>query len=825
MNESSPEVGATIHHYRILSRLGAGGMGEVYLAEDTLLDRKVAIKFLPLESIADEQAKKRLVHEARAAAKLDYPNICAIHEVGEQDGRPFIVMQYIEGETLATRIQREPLDLREVLDLAAQIANALAEAHSRGVIHRDIKPQNVMLSSRGHAKVLDFGLAKTAHEPGVIDPEAETQSLFTAPGAIIGTVPYMSPEQVRGQSLDARSDIFSFGCVLYEMVTGVKPFDAENAAATASAILTKQPPPLARYAPETPEDLQRIARKCLEKDRARRYQTARDLAIDLENCRRECEVAQITAAVSGQITSGGAETRQARMETRFLLTRRWVLVIALVTLFGAMLIYLLAGRSSPVASTPEIKSIAVLPLENLSGDQTQEYFADGMTDALITNLAKIGELRVISRTSVMQYKAVRKPLPEIARELKVDAVLEGSVNRSGDRVRVAAQLIHATTDQHLWAQDYQRDVRDVLALQSEVAQAIASEIKIKLTPQEQARLASSPTVNAEAYDNYLRGKFHLARVNKADSEAAIQMLERAVATDPTFASAYAELARAYTRKGFFFTPQEKQWDEKAFVAVEKALSLDPDLAEAYLARGILLWTHSNHFPHERVVQELHRALTLNPNLDEAHHQLGVVYAHIGLLDEALQELEKAISINPGNTLARLRVGSYLSYQRKYEQAFSIFQGVPEESNPQIQGFSTAWTLFQLGRRDEAAATVEQYLRTNPKDEGGGMTSIKAMLAAAKGDQREAEKAIKTAIEIGKDFGHFHHAAYYIASSYAIMNKPEQAVKWLESAADDGFPCYPLFENDSNLNQIRTDQRFITLMARLKTQWEHYKATL
>ncbi|MBA3514007.1 MAG: protein kinase, partial [Pyrinomonadaceae bacterium] len=657
--------GTPLGRYEIRSKLGAGGMGEVYLAEDTQLGRRVAIKLLPPETISDENARKRLVREARAVATLDHSNICSIYEVSEADGRSFIAMQYIEGETLDLRLRRKPVELRETLTLASQIADALTEAHSHGIIHRDIKPSNVIITSRGQAKVMDFGLAKVIPQAQAIESEADTEALLSTPGAILGTVPYMSPEQVRGEALDARSDIFSFGVVLYEMLSGRQPFASESAAATISAILTQEPPPLARFALNVPEELQRIVRKCLEKDRERRCQTMRDVALDLENALREDGSAQDVQRSSReqQATGGAAGTADRNRKWRDAITSWRALIVAAlgVTMVVAALVYTRRFRGVPAtATTSEIKSLAVLPLDNLSGDPAQDYFADGMTEALITSLAKVSALRVISRTSVTQYKGTRKTVPEIARELNVDAIIEGSVQRAGERVQITAQLIQAATDRHLWAGTYGRDLRDVLSLQNEVAGTIVREIQIKLTPQEQAQLANVNSVNPEAYDNYLRGKFHAERENRTDNETAIKLLEKAVEIDPNFARAYTELARAYNTKAFFFAPQEKQWEEKAFVAVEKALALNPDLAEAHLARGRLLWTHINHFPHESAMREYQRALGLNPNLDEAHHQLAIVYGHIGLLDEAIQELQKAVAINPTNSLARFRVGAYLS---------------------------------------------------------------------------------------------------------------------------------------------------------------------
>jgi eukaryotic-like serine/threonine-protein kinase len=808
----------TISHYRIIEKLGAGGMGEVYLAEDTMLDRKVAIKFLSSESSNELNANRRLIREARSAATLDHPNICAIHEVGEDRGRHFIVMQYVKGETLDCKIKTQTIDRSEALTISVQIADAIAEAHTRGIIHRDIKPHNIMITARGQAKVMDFGLAKDVRGTSELNSEAETASLLTGPGVMVGTVPYMSPEQVRGEGADTRSDIFSFGTLLYELFSGRRPFAAESTAGTFSAILTSEPPPLARYATDVPTELERIVRKCLEKDPERRYQTMRDLVIDLENARGEY------GSVRSSDSRGESQTAKDSSQPGIFKSRRALVVAGFaVLLVSGALVYAFFFRSLPATNQAEIRSLAVLPMANLSGDPAQDYFADGMTETLIAGLARVGALRVISRTSVMQYKGAHKPLPEIARELNVDAVVEGSVQRFGERVRVNVQLIHAPTDRHLWSETYDRDLRDILSLQNEVARDVTKEIQIKLTPEEQMRLARARPINPEAYDYFLRGRFHLNRQTKTENETAIKMFDSAVATDPNFAAAHADLAQACVWRFFLFTPDERQWEEKAFVAVEKALSLDPDLAEAHLARGRLLWTPSNHFPHDKAIQEYRRALALNPNLDEARNQLALVYGHVGLLDEALQELEKAVAINPGNTLARLRVGATFMLQGKYEQALTALRSVPTEANPALVGYQTPLALLHLGRREEAAAMLEESLKDYPEDSGGSYTSVQALMAALNGDEETAERKIRSAIEKGKGFGHFHHTAYNIACAYSLMNKPEQAIKWLQATADNGLPCYPLFESDQYLDPLRNDLRFTALMMRLKEQWQYHKA--
>ena len=522
---------------------------------------------------------------------------------------------------------------------------------------------------------------------------------------------------------------------------------------------------------------------------------------------------------------GEAASDQSVRWHRILTSWRAAVLAALaLALVVGVFVYLFLLRGSRDTHQPEIGSLAVLPLENLSGDPTQDYFADGMTEALIAGLAKVRALRVISRTSVMQYKGTRKPLRDIAHELNVDAVVEGSVQRFGERVKITARLIRAPTEGHLWTETYERDLGDILALQSEIAQAVIQEVQIKLTPQEQMRLAKARPVKPQAYDDYLRGRFYAIRQNKADNETAIVMLERSVATDPTFAPAQAELAQVYVWRFFLFTPGEN-WEEKAFVALEKALSLDPDLPEAYLARGRLLWTPTNHFPHEKAIQEYGRALALNPNLDEAQNQLALVYNHIGAFDRALQELQKAVAINPSNTLAQFRIGQTFLFQGKHEQALTALQQISRAVNPALVGHNTAMALLRLGRRDEAAALLVELLRDYPKDEGGVFSSVQALLAASAGNKTKAEGEIRNALEKGKGFGHFHHTAYNIACAYSLMKNNEQAFNWLQAAADDGFPCYPMFENDPYLDHLRQDPRFVALMAKLKDQWGHYTKLL
>lgn len=537
-------------------------------------------------------------------------------------------------------------------------------------------------------------------------------------------------------------------------------------------------------------------------------------------------VAEVNETWDGNPVMTPDETTDLRKESpKPIVSRRtWVYVGVSLVLIGviafAVNVYRLRDRTS--TATAGVRSLAILPLENKSGDASQEYFAAGITDALIAGMSKIQLLRVMSRQAVMKYKSAGKSPSEIGRELQLDAVLAGSVVHNGDRVQLVLQLIDVSTGQSLWSNNYDRDLRDVLKLQADVRRDVTEELGLKIPAQQED---TDRSVSKEAYDDYLRGRFYLNRQTREDNEVAINSLERTVTEDPNFAAAYAELAQAYTWKLFLFAPHEKQLEEKAFVAIEKALALDPNSAVAYLARGRLLWTPANHFPHDRAIKEYRHALELDPNLDEARNQLALVYCHIGAFDEAIEESKLALATDPNNNLAQYRIGQTLNFQRKYDDALSVLRDIPANANPALVGHQIAWALFNLGKKDEASAKLDQLLKDHPEDTGGVYTSIQAVLAAADGDRVVAEAKIKSAIEKGKGFGHFHHTAYYIACAYALMNKPEQAISWLESAAEDGFPCYPLFAGDPNLDSLRQDTRFLAFVGKQKQRWEYYRTIL
>src|SRR6266571_5106505 len=477
----------------------------------------------------------------------------------------------------------------------------------------------------------------------------------------------------------------------------------------------------------------------------------------------------------------------------------------------------------PVAR--RVRSLAVLPLANLSADPLRSWYADGVTEALTTDLGRIRSLLVIARGSVTPFRGTSKPLQEIARELHVDAVVEGGVQQSGGVVRVDVRLISAATGYQLWADRFEEPVQNRFALEDRVAHGSITALELPLSASQEHALRTAPTKNLEAYDSYLRGKIRLRRESREDDSIAIMLLERAVALDPEFAAAQAELVQAYVLRVILFAPSDTALVERAWVATEKALRLDPDLAEAHLARASVLSNLSGRFAPEPVIEEDRRALELNPNLAQAHHQLGNIYLHLGLLDKAVDEFRRTLAIDPGNYGATRRIGVALVYQGRYEDGLRLIRQVPPESNQSLWNYDVAWALLYLGRNAEAAALIERYLQDHPEDRGGVVTSTRALLFAQAGDAARAEEDIRTALEKGKGFGHFHHTAYNIASVYALLRQPTRAVYWLRQAAEGGWPCYPYFARDPNLDHIRNDPDFIAFMRELRAQWERYRATL
>jgi TolB-like protein/predicted Ser/Thr protein kinase len=620
-----------VSHYRILEKLGEGGMGEVYLAEDTLLDRKVALKFLSEHLQGDHAARKRFLQEAKSAAAIDHPYICNIYDVGEEGGRSFIAMEYVTGQTLEWRLREGPLPISQALAVSCEIAEALEEAHGKNLVHRDLKPSNIMLTPGGHAKVMDFGLAMQL-DPDDVQSEDETQSRLTQQGFTAGTLSYMSPEQLRGRDVDLRSDIFGFGVVLYEMVTGAHPFRRQSPMETASAIQNDIPSPLSRYTEDAPELLQHIVRKMLAQDLDQRYQLMHEVRTDL---------AELVELRSNHSVQGFQATSRRRP-----LNRPVTFAVAGLIAVAVILAWFIHRQQETGLEAGEITSLAVLPLDNMTGDPEQQYFVDGMHEALITELSKISALRVISRSSVRQYQDTEDSIEEIARRLKVDACIEGSVLRSQDSVRITAQLIAVRPERHLWADHFERELGDVINLQGEVAQAIAGQIHITLSPKEQIRLASRRQVPPDAHDAYLRGAYYLDQLGEDAVKKSLEEFRRAVEIAPDYALAHAGLAEVHLAASGGVvgaeSPREALARSRAYA--ERALELDGDLARAHLILArVDLQSDWNWIAAE---QRLERHLELDPNSAGGHGFYSWVLLLTGRIDEAVEELKRTIELEP-----------------------------------------------------------------------------------------------------------------------------------------------------------------------------------
>jgi eukaryotic-like serine/threonine-protein kinase len=654
--------GTRLGRYEILDTLGKGGMGEVYRAKDTHLGREVAIKVLPEHLAQDTNALKRFDREARAVAALSHPNILDIHDSGTDQGVAYAVMELLEGETLRARIGGSAIPWRKALEIAVAVADGLAAAHTKGVIHRDLKPENIFLTKGGSVKILDFGLARWTPVASKEElTEAPTESRTSEPDTVMGTVPYMSPEQVRGESLDARSDIFSLGSILYEMVAGKRPFSGNSTTETLAAILRDDPP----KASGIPPDVQRVIERCLEKNPERRFHSAHDLAFALRD-----------------ILSAPGAVPSPALRVRLPFRTAWIAAVVLgmiAIVVGWKMIRIGNLRELP---SQKIESLAVLPLKNFSGDAKQEYFADGMTEELIAKLARIASLRVISRTSVMEYKNAHKPLPEIAKELNVDAIVEGSVLQAGNRVRITAQLIQAATDRHLWADSYEGDLQDILTLQNEVASSIAREIQIKLAPEEAAQLANAPRVNPAAYQAYLRGlNYAESEIKEENIRLAVEMFQKAVDLDPNFAAAYAELSRA---QGFLYFAVDQTAGNlaKSKAAVDRAFELQPGLAEGHVALGYYYYRGFRDY--DRALQEFKIAQKTLPNNKAILNGLGIICWRQGNFEEAIAAFQNAHRINPRDTPTVMTIGQIYSQTRKYAEAQKYFDLAislgPDEEN-------------------------------------------------------------------------------------------------------------------------------------------------
>jgi serine/threonine protein kinase/Tfp pilus assembly protein PilF len=791
MAEPDPLIGQTISHYRIIEKIGAGGMGDVYRAHDLRLDRDVALKVIRPGVLIGDTARKRFRKEALALSKLNHPNIATVHDFDTQGSVDFLVMEHVAGETLSQKVRGASLAEKEVVRLGLQLAEGLAAAHEQGVIHRDLKPGNTRLTVDGRLKILDFGLAKLVHSRGE-STDTATLSLDETLG-LVGTLPYMAPEQLRGRPVDGRTDIWSAGVLLYKMATGRLPFAGADAAKTIGAILSAAPAPPCGVNRQLSSRLENIVLKALEKDPEDRYQSAKELAVDL---RRLLSPSAVTDENVPPKLNIGARPALA-------------VGIVIVLSLGLILGLNVGGLSNKLLggkTHAQIRSLVVLPLANLSGDPEQEYFADGMTEALITDLSKIRSLRVISRTSSMRYKEARKTLPQIVQELQVDGVVQGSVMRVGNRVRISAQLIYGPNDKNLWAENYERDFRDILALQSEVAQAIAIEIRTEVTPQEQARLARVQPVNAEAYQLYLRGRFFWNKGTEDDYRTAKRYFERAIQIDPNYALALAGLAYYFLTTDEL-SPQVAMPQAKDYAL--KAMAIDDTLSDAHTTLAIVKFNADWDWPGAE--KEYQRAIELNPSDAESRRAYSVFLSAMERPPEAIAEIQAAQRLDPLSLITSTDVGWAYYFARQYDQAILHCQQTLE-LDPNFVGAHDCLGSAYLAKANYSRAIAEcQNATTGSGNDLVRATGLARAYAVA-GNTVEARKVLGTLIVESQ---RRYVPPYFVATVHTALGEKEDALTWLGKAYDGRDANLQWLKVDVAFDPLRSDPRFQELLTRIR----------
>ena len=798
----------SIAHYRILKKLGAGGMGEVYLALDTKLDRKVAIKVLRSDWLEEENLRKRLIREAQAAAKLDHPNICAIFDVNEAGPFTFIVMQYIEGEPLDEKMEREPLTVSTALAMVEQAAEGLAEAHAHGIVHRDIKPQNMIVTSRGQLKILDFGLAKQIHSSALVDYEAQTATLLSKPGLVVGTMPYMSPEQVKGEPLDASSDIFSLGVTLYEMLAGKHPFKDKSAPVTMSRILLGEPTPTEQFQTQVSPELQSLLDKMLVKDKTARYQSAQDFLTDLRQLPAQRVAGQTQEDAPRNTQVAAIAPKENGAESIFTKAGRYkwpLLASALALVLVAVAVSSWLFRESPA-------SLAILPFTYVSSDvqlmanPDREYISDGMTESIINNLSQLTSLKVIARSSVFRYKGKDMDPQAIGRELNVRAVLVGQIKQEGDESRIAVELMDVQDNRQIWGATFQRKTADIQSVQKEIAKNVSEKLRLKLTGADQTQLAKTYTDSGEAYQAYLKGRYHWNKRTDEGFKQAIAFFQEAIAKDPTYALAYTGLADCYTLRSDygFLAPQEGYALAKG--AVTLALKYDDSLAEAHTSlasiKAVTDWDWQG------AENEYRRAIELNPKYATARHWYAAQLLVQGRLDQALQEIKIAQQLDPLSLGINKDHAVILLYARDYDKALEQCRKTLE-IEPSLGAMSTYIAqIYELQQRyPEAVAELEKAHAAAPGD-----AEISYALGQAYALVGKKDEALKISSELSERQNVYlpKEAAYL----YYLLGEKEQAIAILQKAAENHILAVAELKMDPRLTELRKDARIAELLQKI-----------